>query len=102
MSRQFDAKQEALKAHPHDQMAGVDLFLGYLDATEGDFRYEEGMSPAEYIYGKQSKAKCPSCNEADLDHRQEERPHLCGWCGYNHETGEVAGFKSASDPFAHL
>lgn len=54
MSRQFDAKQEALKAYPDDVEAGVDLFLGYLEVSEDDFQYEEGMSSAEYIYGPRS------------------------------------------------
>jgi hypothetical protein len=52
MSRAYDAKQEALKAYPNDVEAGVDLFIGYLDASEADFVYEEGMTPAEYIYGR--------------------------------------------------
>lgn len=52
MSRQFDAKQEVLAAYPHDREAGVSLFLAYLDASEADFSYEEGMSAEEYIYGK--------------------------------------------------
>jgi hypothetical protein len=51
MSRQYDAKQEALKAYPSDRDAGIDLFLAYLNVTEKDFRYEEGMSSEEYIYG---------------------------------------------------
>lgn len=51
MSRQYDAKQEALKAHPEDQQSGIDLFLGYLGVSADDFQYEEGISPAEYIYG---------------------------------------------------
>jgi hypothetical protein len=52
MSRQFDAKQAALKAYPHDREAGVQLLLDYLDVNSTDFSYEEGMSPEEYIYGK--------------------------------------------------
>lgn len=51
MSRQYDAKQAVLKAHPTRTDDGVDLFLGYLDVSEVDFSYEEGMSAAEYIYG---------------------------------------------------
>lgn len=51
MSRQFDAKQAALKAYPHDREAGVQLLLDYLDVNSTDFSYEEGMSPEEYIYG---------------------------------------------------
>lgn len=60
MSRQYDAKQEALKAYPDDVEAGVDLFLGYLDASEEDFRYEEGMSAAEYIYGIRAPTTPPT------------------------------------------
>ena len=52
MSRQFDAKHIALGAHPHDQDAGVELFLQFLDVSEKDFIYEEGMTAKEYIYGK--------------------------------------------------
>lgn len=51
MSRQYDARQVALKAYPDDIESGVDLFLGYLNVSEDDFQYEEGMSSAEYIYG---------------------------------------------------
>ena len=51
MSRQFDAKQVALKAYPNDRKAGVRLLLDYLEASENDFIYEEGMTPDEYIYG---------------------------------------------------
>jgi hypothetical protein len=56
MSRQYDAKQQALKAYPNDREAGVDLLLNYLEVSEEDFIYEEKMTPEEYIYGKQSKA----------------------------------------------
>ncbi len=52
MSRQYDAKQAALKAYPNDRDAGVQLFLEYIDGCEKDFIYEEGMPPEEYIYGK--------------------------------------------------
>lgn len=57
MSRQFDAKAEALKAYPNDHESGVQLFLRCLggDANEKDFIYEEGMTPEEYIYGKKSQ-----------------------------------------------
>lgn len=51
MSRQFDAKQEALKAYPEDVKSGVDLFLSFLDISDNDFRHEEGTTPEEYIYG---------------------------------------------------
>lgn len=45
---------------------------------------------------------CPGCEEVPASETQKDRPHLCRWCGYNHETGEVAGLQPASDPFAHL
>ncbi len=51
MSRQYDAKQEVLAAYPDDREAGVDLFQTILDVPEEDFRYSEGMSFEEYIYG---------------------------------------------------
>ncbi len=51
MSRQYDAKQEALKAYPNDRAAGVEMFLGYLDISEDDFAYEENQSAESYIYG---------------------------------------------------
>lgn len=56
MSRQFDAKQAVLKAHPDDHEAGVQLFLEYLDVSEKDFVYEEGRTPEEYIYGTKFNA----------------------------------------------
>lgn len=57
MSRQYDAKQEALKAYPNDEESGVSMFLGYLgNVSEKDFVYEEGVTPAEYIYGKKPPA----------------------------------------------
>lgn len=55
MSRQFDAKQEALKAYPNDIQSGVELFLNYLAISAEDFQYEEGIAPAEYIYGKKQE-----------------------------------------------
>lgn len=55
MSRQYDAKQEALKAYPIDRDAGVELFYTILDCGISDFEYEEGMTAEEYIYGKQPK-----------------------------------------------
>jgi len=51
MSRAFDAKQAALSAHPDDRELAVDLFLGYLDVSEGDFEYEFNQSPEVYIFG---------------------------------------------------
>ena len=55
MSKQYDAKHEALKAYPDDVESGVDLFLTILNVSEEDFRYEEGMSPGEYVYGAESR-----------------------------------------------
>lgn len=52
MSRQYNAKQEALKAYPNDREAGVRLLLDYCGVSEKDFIYEEGVTPEEYIYGK--------------------------------------------------
>ena len=57
MSRQYDAKQEALSAYPEDREAGVDLFQTILDCSEDDFRYEEGMGFEEYIYGSDEGVK---------------------------------------------
>lgn len=51
MSRAFDAKHVALKAHPEDRAAAVDLFLGYLDISHSDFKYEFNQSAEEYIFG---------------------------------------------------
>ena len=51
MSRQYDARKDVLKAHPTDREAGTELFLHYLQVSEKDFIYEEGMTPEEYIYG---------------------------------------------------
>jgi hypothetical protein len=59
MSRQYDAKQAALKAYPDDVQSGVDLFLEFLAVSEDDFRYGEGMSPAEYIYGAATYSTSP-------------------------------------------
>lgn len=51
---------------------------------------------------KITKPMCPGCGEVPADDRQEARPNLCRWCGHNHDTGQPAGFVSASDPFAAL
>lgn len=51
MSRQYDAKQQALKAYPDDRDSGIELFLDFLGVSRDDFVYEEGMSVEEYIYG---------------------------------------------------
>jgi hypothetical protein len=57
MSRQFDAKQTALKAFPTDREAGTQLFLDYLNVSSTDFYYEESMSPEDYIYGPARSSK---------------------------------------------
>lgn len=51
MSRQYDAKQAALKAYPENRKAGVELFLDFLDMSEHDFTYDECCTPIDYIYG---------------------------------------------------
>ena len=57
MSRSYDAKQQALMAHPTNREAAVDLFLGYVDMSESDFEYEFSMTPEEYIFGKEPTAQ---------------------------------------------
>lgn len=52
MSRQYDAKQHALRCRAKSE--GVELFLNFLDISEDDFEAEEGMSAEEYIYGSDS------------------------------------------------
>jgi hypothetical protein len=52
MSRAFDTRQQAITVYPEDREAGVGLFLGYLDCSESDFKYEFNQSPEEYIYGE--------------------------------------------------
>jgi len=51
MSRAFDAKQEALSAHPENREEAIDLFLGYIDLSESDFKYEFNQSAEKYIFG---------------------------------------------------
>lgn len=55
MSRQYDAKQQVLKAYPEDRESGVDLFYSIMDCDQSDFEYEEGMSAEKYIYGDERK-----------------------------------------------
>ena len=52
MSRQYDAKQAALKAYPEDKESGIDLFLDFMDMGCSDIEYELGMTVEEYLYGK--------------------------------------------------
>jgi hypothetical protein len=51
MSRAYDAKQAALKAHPDDREAAIDLFEGFLNMDVCDFEYEFGESMEKYIFG---------------------------------------------------
>lgn len=57
MSRQYEAKQHVLKAYPDDRESGIDMFLDYLNVSQNDFVYEEGVSVEEYIYGDILPAK---------------------------------------------
>jgi hypothetical protein len=52
MSRLYDAKHEALKAHPNDEEAAIDLFVGYVGMDMSDIEYELGESVRDYIFGK--------------------------------------------------
>ena len=76
MSRQYDAKQEVLKAYPDDRQSGVDMFLGYLGVSEGDFRYEEGMSPEEYIYGNATAPTFPGITKEWFERRAKAEADL--------------------------
>lgn len=43
------------------------------------------------------ETNCPGCKQAPNTYRQGKgREHLCGWCGYNHATGEQAQLVPAS------
>lgn len=55
MSRQYDAKQAALKAHPNHRNYAISLFLEFLDISHEDFFYSEGMTAEEYIFGNQAE-----------------------------------------------
>ena len=55
MSRAYEAQQAALKAHPADKDAAVDLFLGFVGMDCSDVEYELGMTVEEYIFGKGDK-----------------------------------------------
>ncbi len=55
MSRAFDAKQEALSAYPDNRDKAVNLFLGYCDISESDFKYEFNQSPETYIFGNEEE-----------------------------------------------
>ena len=51
MSRQYEAKQQALAAFPDDREAAIDLFVGYIGMDCSDIEYELGMSSEKYIFG---------------------------------------------------
>jgi len=53
MSRQYDAKQEALSAYPNDKEKAVSLFVSFIDMDVADIEYELGMSCEEYIFEKE-------------------------------------------------
>jgi len=55
MSRPYDAKQAALKAHPSNRKDAISLFLEYLNVSHEDFFYSEGMTAEEYIFGNQAE-----------------------------------------------
>jgi hypothetical protein len=57
MSKQFDAKQAALKAYPEDREAAIDLFVGFIDMDIDEIEYENGMTCEEYIFGDEKKSK---------------------------------------------
>lgn len=87
MSRQYDAKQSALKAYPEDRESGVDLFFDILNVSAADFQYEEGVSAEEYIYGSalpQATFDTAVGNLLDRwemtpnDLKEELREHGCG------------------------
>jgi hypothetical protein len=56
MSKQFDAKQAALKAYPEDREAAIDLFVGFIDMDIDEIEYENGMTCEEYIFGDEKKS----------------------------------------------
>lgn len=87
MSRQYDAKQHALKAYPTEREAGARLLLDYLEVSEKDFIYEEGMTPEEYIYGKNLETI------RDAPAQATESPHLLELRGLFKDCGDPP-FKS--------
>jgi len=54
MSRAYDAKQAALKAHPNDRESAIDLFIGYVGMDCSDIEYELGESVEKYIFGDEA------------------------------------------------
>jgi hypothetical protein len=57
MSKQFDAKQAALKAYPEDREAAIDLFVGFIDMDIDEIEYENGMTCEEYIFDDEKKSR---------------------------------------------
>jgi hypothetical protein len=51
MSRQYDAKNAALRAYPTRSDEGVDLFLTICDMGAEDLEYELGEPLVDYVYG---------------------------------------------------
>ena len=54
VSRQYDAKDQVLKAYPKPCDEARMLFLTILDSNDKDFLYEEGQTALEYLYGKEA------------------------------------------------
>ena len=54
MSKQYDIKRSiiSLIANPDDKEVAVDLLLSAIDCDEGDFEYENNMTPEQYLFGK--------------------------------------------------
>ncbi len=56
MSRQYDAKQEALKAYPTDETPVSSFSTPSWTAEFQTLNTKEGMTAEEYIYGKDADA----------------------------------------------
>ena len=57
MSRQFDAKQYALRCRTKSE--GVELFLNYLGVSGDEFEEQEGETAETYIYGEDAPLPSP-------------------------------------------
>ena len=55
MSRQYDAKQQALAAYPDNRECAVDLFLDFIDMGQSDIEYELGETVEQYLFGNDSE-----------------------------------------------
>jgi hypothetical protein len=107
MSRQYDAKQEALKAYPTDRLSGVEMFLSYLDISESDFAYEESQSAESYIYGAPGPKKIDdggsafplpvTISDEGHEHISYWNTSLRDWFAGNALSGSLAG-----EPGSHL